>query len=368
MKKSLFSAILLVASVLGCSPSPYADFRNPHLVDVSASTKAGTLPIAARIEQTLQRELVGRRLSSEVNAAWQIMHGVVPYGAAIEIETPDRGLVSAIEYAFSGGAINGFEIGLGDTLLASTGRYGVVARLEPGSYVGQGHPDQWLAIFAMADLPLETQVQIGAEQATLLDWARQAQWDVTNNLLDEYSWTLIALTHFFPDEPTWKAANGDTISWEMLVEAELTYDINSSACGGTHRLAGIVRAVHAKERLGLTNTPTWQKATEVIADSLRKAKEFRGADNALSCNYFVRPGNTVDLAADLSSSGHLFEFIALAASDEELRSDWVSAAAARICELLEVSQGVELDCGALYHALNGLRIYADRVDGETKGT
>ena len=149
---------------------------------------------------------------------------------------------------------------LGSQALQSTGRVGLKARLEPGSYVGQGHVDQWLAIFAMADLPLDTPIEHAGQTLTLLDWARQAQNDVSYNMLDEFSWTLIALTHYFPDEPTWQAADGHAVSWELLVEAELTYDIDQSPCGGTHRLAGIARALQAKQRLQLADSATWQKA------------------------------------------------------------------------------------------------------------
>ena len=68
----------------------------------------------------------------------------------------------------------------------------------------------------------------------------------------------------------------------------------------------------------------------------------------------------MDLAAELSSAGHMFEFISLAISKEELSQPWVELAADRLCKLLESAQEVELDCGALYHALNGLKIYRQR--------
>lgn len=301
----------------------------------------------------------GRILNTEINAAWQIMHGVICYGRQLEVETPDRGRVSALDYAFSGGQIDGFELMLGSEPLPSTSRLGLKARLEPGSYTGQGHVDQWLAIFAMADLPLDTPVTVAGKTMTLLDWARQAQYDASQNVLDEFSWTLIAMTHYFPDEPTWQSIDG-TLSWELLVEAELTYDIDQSPCGGTHRLAGITRALRAKQRLGLADSAVWLQAQALVDQCLVRAKEQRSADGGLSSQYFSRPGVTADLSAELASSGHLFEFIALAAPDEELSAPWVELAALRLCEILDRTQRVELDCGGLYHALNGLKIYQQR--------
>ena len=362
------SVIVLTAAmgtvIGGCSPTTVVSVheRASALVKLEADwagKSAGQL--RDRIDVTLERELNDRRLSSTTNAAWQIMHGVVAYGTELQIETPDRGVVGAIDYAFSEGPINGFELSLGRTLLPATGRRGVLARLEPGSYIGQGHPDQWLAVFAMAELPSDTPVQVGGETLSVLDWARQAQYDVPNNLLNEFSWTLIGLTHYLPDEASWVAAGNETISWELLVEAELTYDIDTSACGGTHRLAGIVRALHAKDRLGMPDSEVWNKARALVARSIENGKQNRSANGALSSFYFVRPSQTVDLAAELSSSGHIFEFLALALPADQLSQAWVELAANRLCDLLDATRDVELDCGALYHALNGLKMYRQRL-------
>lgn len=327
---------------------------------VLASSRLNKVPLAARIDAALERERTQRLLSSTTNAAWQIMHGVISYGGELPLETPDRGVVGALDYAFHGGLINGFELGLGSTPLPSTQRTGVTARLEPGSYVGQGHPDQWLAIFAMANVPLETEVMVGDTRRTLLDWGRQAQADVVYNLLNEYSWTLIALTHYFPSEPQWATADRTTVSWEAMVEAELTNEINTSACGGTHRLSGIVRALAAHQRLGLPDSPVWQEARQVVDRAIDNARVNRSRDGSLSSSYFVKPSRTVDVGAELSSAGHIFEFLALALPREELAEPWMELAGHRLCDLLDATQGVELDCGALYHGLNGLTLYRQR--------
>lgn len=365
MKLKTLLAILSLAC-LACSPSPIASVKErkasiAKLERLLEDKAPHTKNLQSRIASLLQSNLDARRLSSEVNAAWQIMHGVICYGRELRIATPDQGLVSAVDYAFSGGEVMGFELMPGSDILPTTGRRGLKARLEPGSYVGQGHVDQWLAVFAMAALPLETPIELNAQQFAIRDLARQAQFDVTNNLLDEFSWTLIALTHYFPDEPTWHAADGSMVSWEMLVEAELTYDVDLSPCGGTHRLAGITRAVQAKERLGLADSPTWNEAKQRIEACLTSAKQYRASDGSFSSYYFERPGATADLSAVLAGSGHVLEFVALAAPADELSANWIELGVTRLCDLLESTREVELDCGALYHALNGLRIYQQRV-------
>ncbi len=363
-KNIYFSLLLLLAAcplLSGCGPT-LTSFTHPSadsLEQFAAALDDASPSLRAQIAKVLSEGRQGRSLNTEINAAWQIMHGVICYGRQLEVDTPDHGRVGALDYAFSGGQIDGFELMLGSEPLASTGRLGLKARLEPGSYTGQGHVDQWLAIFAMADLPLDTPIMHAGQNMTLLDWARQSQYDAGHNVLDEFSWTLIAMTHYFPDEPTW-LADGGMLSWELLVEAELTYDLDQSPCGGTHRLAGITRALRAKQRLGLVDTPVWQQAQDLVDQCLARAKEQRSADGRLSAQYFSRPGVTADLSAELASSGHVLEFIALAAPQEELSAPWVELAAQRLCEILEQTQRIELDCGGLYHALNGLKIYQQR--------
>ncbi len=354
----------MIFLLIGCAPLDMETGIPRQPQSSSNAEDDSTIPISLenRLQACLENGRSLRLLSSTENAAWQIMHGVVCYGERLQIVTPDRGTVGAVEYAFSGGMINGFELSTTDQL-PTTGRPGIQARFEPGSYVGQGHVDQWLAIFAMADLPLDRSVMVGNREMRLEDWARAVQHNVPNNPIDEYSWTLIALTHYFPDEPVWMAAENTEVSWEMMVEYEMQQSLHEAACGGTHRMAAIARAISAKERLALPDTPVWSQAKALVADLLQDVQTHRGSDGRLSSHYFSRAGNTTDLSAELASAGHLFEFLALACDAEALASEWMETAVGHVCWLLERTNSVDLDCGSLYHALNGLKIYQQRRYG-----
>ncbi|HBE67139.1 MAG TPA: hypothetical protein DDW52_03220 [Planctomycetaceae bacterium] len=323
------------------------------------SPKTSSDALQQRVLGVLETALEHRSMDTTVNAAWQILHGVVAFGPDLMINTPDRGEVPALEYAFSGGVINGFELSLGD-VHPTSGRRGIKARLDPGSYSGQGHVDQWIAICAMCNLPPDTPVQVGEQELTVRDWARQAQYDVSENYLDEYGWTLIALTHYLPEETQWIAKDGNVYSIEDLVAAEINIDLTTAACGGTHSLAGVVRAIRLRERAGLPGSETWAAAEQLVQRCIANARQFRAGDGRLSTNYFDGPGISVDLSVELSSAGHVFEFLALALPDNELAEPWVERSLERICELLESAEAVDLECGSLYHALNGLKIYAMR--------
>ena len=134
----MFSSLALIAVLLtGCGPAlpDAAPQPNSAMGDRDAAlhsqisvSPSSTAPLQTRIAAVLERNLQARRLDSQVNAAWQIMHGVICYGAQLLIDTPDRGLVSATQYAFTGGQLMGFELMEGNEPLPLTGRVGLKAR------------------------------------------------------------------------------------------------------------------------------------------------------------------------------------------------------------------------------------------------
>ncbi|MFN3192675.1 MAG: ADP-ribosylation factor-directed GTPase activating protein isoform b [Aureliella sp.] len=353
--------ISMIVFCVGCVPSPVATLneRSQEWESTESVAEHAPLELSQRIDRVLTGALEARTLSADVNAAWQIMHAVICYGDELEIEAEGE-QVAALDYALAGGFIEGFELKSSGEMMKATGREGVQARFDPGSYIGQGHVDQWLAICAMAKIPMEREIQIDGRTFTIEDWARQTQFDVSRNLVDEYSWTLIALTHYFPDEASWECANDMVVDLESLVAVELDYDIDSSACGGTHRLAGIIAALNAKQRMQLPDSEVWTKAKQVVEERLQNIQINRNGDGCLSSYYFFRSGATRDLFAQLSSTGHLFEFVALAAERAQLQEAWVEQSAHRLCELIEQTAVADLDCGALYHALHGLKVYRER--------
>jgi hypothetical protein len=56
----------------------------------------------------------------------------------------------------------------------------------------------------------------------------------------------------------------------------------------------------------------------------------------------------------------VLEFLTVALSDEQLVEPWVTRAVVKLLTVLEATEGMELDCGGLYHAMHGLEIYRIR--------
>lgn len=314
--------------------------------------------LQSRIAKVLESNLNDRLLSGNTNAAWQIMHGVIAYGDKLPLEMDGKQL-NTLDFLLNGGIVNGWELAWGDAL-PSTGRTGLKARLEPGSYIGQGHVDQWLAILAQVDVPLTRKVEARGKEFTILDWARQAQWDVSDNPVLEYSWTMIALTRYFPDEQSWTAKDGKIWTFEPLAAFEAKQDLGESPCGGMHRLMGLAHAVQFRKRHGGDINGGWKLADEKLQDSIEKIRRFQNRDGSFSTNHTQRPGTSADLSSMISSTGHTVEFLSFALPLEQLSDAWLVQAVDRLCVLLEAAKNADLDCGGLYHALNGLKLYYSR--------
>jgi len=317
------------------------------------------------VDKTLEFNRDSRLLSVERNAAWQVAHGAVAYGEDLKLVVGDQTL-DALDYLFSGGEMRGWELTAGDTL-PSTGRPSVNAYVEAGSYVGQGHVDQFLGYLSQTGLPRTTQVKVGDQSVTIEDWARTAQYQVPNNPYREYSWTLIALTNYFPDEVTWKGADGKDWTLEPIVEFEAKQDIGNSPCGGMHRLMGLAHSVRYWKKRGEGFRGGWALAQNTVQDAIATCRKFQNSDGTFSANYTVRPGTSSDLSTRIGTTGHTLEFLAYALEPKELQEEWVGRSVRRLCELLDVASEVELECGGLYHGLAGLRIYRERVSESLAG-
>lgn len=329
------------------------------------------------VQQVLQANLDNRVLSTDVNAAWQIMHGVLAYGRDLTIHTP-TGRQPAVTYLLGGGAARGFELTGGqwfdipadqnaadqnaaDQKAAGGRRRGLVAVLDPGAKIGQGHRDQWLAYMARCGLRDDDEVVTRDGPLSIAGWIEQIQWDVPLNFEQEFSWTLTALVTHRPTTARWVARDGRHYSIESLLESELRQLSPSSACGGSHRLFAIANSLNRHRQAGHPITGVWAEADHLVQAAIAQTRAFQNADGSFSSHYFERPGWSLDLSAALGTTGHVFEFLAIALGDHELQSPWMQRAARFLCRTLEQTAELDLECGALYHALSGLSIYHERI-------
>ncbi|MEQ8212077.1 MAG: ADP-ribosylation factor-directed GTPase activating protein isoform b [Lacipirellulaceae bacterium] len=315
------------------------------------------------VDRTLEFTEHGRVLDLDTQAAWQILHGVLAFGRDFTMRTSD-GPENVLDWVFSGKPMKGWTL--------EPGQVGLRATIEPGKF-GQGHEDQWLAVISQCGVPIKQPLEISGqeEKYTLYDLLKQAMFDCYEG--KESSWTLIALSQYLdPIDQTWTGRDGEQWSLERLagMEAGPTLDetagqakVNEGACGGTHRVIGLAmalnryRAKYPDRKL----SGGWLAAQKRIAWAIAQSKKHQLPSGAFSIQYFMRPANSGNLAEHLASTGHTLEFLSVALPTAELKEPWVQRSVVYLCNLLERSKELDLECGALYHAAHGLVLYRQRV-------
>lgn len=349
--------LLLVSSVplSGCAES-------------SVSSAAAAPPRSADIDDDQLRDRVDqaidvcrrRHLVAESNAAWQVVHGILAFGPDLQLDVQGKP-TSALQYLQNGGRLLGWNLVPGDK--------GLEAILEAGSKSGQGHEDQWLGYMSLCGLADDTPFQVAGRTYTIHDLVTQAQWDIYDGM--EATWSLMGFTAYLPRDTKWTAKNGSEWTIERVVSMEAAQDLTASACGGTHRLTALTVALKRHMDAGGQLTGGWKTAhdviygTDVTPGAIGMARMFQQPDGSFSSNYFdaQRPATTADVGQRLGTTGHTLEFLAIALSDQELRSPWMTKAVVALCDMVEETQPFELECGGLYHAARGLKLYRERRFG-----
>jgi len=325
-------------------------------------------PLRTRIDDQLAFIQQQRTLSLEKNAAWQIMHGVLAFGRDFQVLHGDQP-VRALDWVLDGRPMNGWTLHKGDA--------GLRAELEPGKQ-GQGHEDQWLAVVSLSGIPVTHPLRVNGHTYKIYDVLTQAMHDTYEG--KECSWTLIGLAQYLkPIDQSWVAADGSRWSVERILTMEggpVQDDdygrqlVNEGACGGTHRLIGMAMALdHYRQQYPDRQlTGGWQAAAMRIDWAVEAARKNQSPDGAFSIRYFERPARSRSVGENLGATGHTLEFLATALDRQQLSQPWIRRAAGYLCQLLEETQTLNLECGALYHAAHGLVLYRQHCFGTRKAS
>lgn len=317
-------------------------------------------PAAASDDEALKRRLdrlievnCRRHMSPQVNNAWQIIHGMLAYGYDLELNEGGK-LVPGIEWLFGGGQMRGWQL--------VPGTKGLKDIEDPGSKSGEGHDDQWLGYFAQCGVPLDAVIKVQSQDFTVKDLVTQAQWDVHEGM--EATWTLMAFGVYLPLDAKWQARDGGEWSIERLLEMECAQDLAMSTCGGTHRMYGIASVVNRRIAEGGALDGAWLVADQKIKQAIEDAKATRQPDGGFSTSFFSRSSNSPDIGLRINTTGHVLEFVCLASTDAQVREPWVRNSVVFLCDLLEQTEDVPVECGGLYHAVHGLMLYRMRCFSE----
>jgi hypothetical protein len=360
---------LLLLLAAGCGESAGTSTNPVTAADGGSSGPEAALPgeeeILRQIDEALDYTYHKRRLSvgngPADQAAWQIIHGALAFKREFLIHDGEQD-VPAVDYVLAGRPMKGMELLEGDMLDEATGRRGIRSFVA-GDKMGQGHTDQWMGYLSDCRLPLDEKMMVAGKDHTVADYIEQMKLDVPRNEIREYSWTLMALTAYFPSDHRWTASDGQEWNIEKLVQIELEHSLDNSPCGGTHRMTALTMVYNRHVEAGGKVEGVWEKLRERIDDCIKKSRQFQNPDGSLSANFFVRSGKATELANALHSAGHTLEFLTTALDKERLEEDWVQRAVLDVCKLFRKTKAVDVECGALFHAAHGLVLYREKVFG-----
>lgn len=313
-------------------------------------TKVKTDPLREQVTRAIEYSR-RRFLDGKVHTPWQILHGILALRKDYEIAV-DGQKVNALKWIQEG------QYHQGQPWVEKT-RFGGRFHSYTQPWHFQGHPNQFLAILTLSDLPTTYQFQGAGGKVTIEDMIDDAK--ATVNDREEITWTLWALSKYLDPGEEWRNRDGEHWSMERLVRIQTDADPNDAACGGTHGLFALTRARAAYEKTGKPLRGVWVDADQKIKRHVSIAKNLQYPDGTFSCNYFVNRSYKNEFSDRLAPTGHTLEFLMVALKDDQLEEDWVRRGVAAVSKDLIENRSVAVDCGPLYHALSGLVIYLDRT-------
>lgn len=293
-----------------------------------------------------------RYLTAGVHSPWQIFHGLLALKQEFQINQGAT-RVNAIQWIAT--SEPKFD---NQPLLLKTPHGG---KFHPFTrpYAFEGHPAQFLALLSQSDLPVDYAFKVGNGQITVSDIINNTMKEV--NTREEVTWVLWGLQHYLKPDMQWVNQHNEPWSIERLVQIESAAQVNGAPCGGNHRLFALTRTRDKHLKAGGKLTGVWAQADHKIRQHIEIARSLQNYDGSFSSKFYETSGHTTDLISRFNTSGHTMEFLSIALPNERLNEPWVRNAVTSLCNDLVTNRQRAIDCGPLYHTLNSLIIYRDRV-------
>ena len=295
-----------------------------------------------------------RMLSTEVHTPWQIAHGILALRWEYALYQNNE-KVRALDWVSTGPSFRGRPWFI-------TTENGAKGHPFTEPYAFEGHPNQFLAFYGMAGVPLDHKFNTGEKIVTIEDLIRNAKAEVNTD--EEITWTLWAFSRYLPWDTEWVSNRNEEWSMEKLVRVQMQSEPTRSACGGTHGLFALASAVNCYSRDQKHLRGTWLEASMRVRQYVEYARSMQNRDGSFSSKYFEGPEYASDVNKRVSTTGHTLEFIMEALSQNRLNEPWVRSAVYRIATDLIEYKKQPLEPGGMYHAIDSLVIYRERTRPE----
>lgn len=324
-------------------------FRQPE------SAVDGTVdPLHQQVQSAI--DISSRRyLQADVHTPWQFMHGLLALGRDFQIKKNGQ-KISAIDWIADNPTYR-------DEPWFQTTQYGGQAHPYSQPYLFEGHPNQFLAILTMSNLPLDFKLKAGNETITIADIVNNSKMELNDQ--EEVTWSLWALSHYLSPDSQWINKHGEDWSVERMVRIQTRESVDDAACGGTHGLFALSYARNVYQNTGRPLRGAWLEADQKIRRYVESARSLQNSDGTFSNDFFRGRTSSYDFTTTCASSGHTLEFLMMALPQKRLKENWVRRGVAAMAQGLIDHRREPLECGPLYHALSGLRLYQLRTFPKT---
>ena len=321
----------------------------------SATATPQTDPFTELLDRAI--EITSKRtLTANAHSPWQIFHCILAMRQDTVLRLGDQ-KVNAIEWI----AKNEPQFDNQPWLLLT--KHGAKFHPYTRIYAFEGHPSQFLALLSHSNLPMDYQFRVQGKVVTLNDLVNNSMKEV--NTAEEVTWVLWALQHFLKPDAVWVNQLNETWSIERLVQMETTAPVVGAPCGGNHRLFALTRARDKYLESGGQLRGVWYLADQKIKQHIEIARSLQNPDGSFSNEFYKGPGHTTDVNKRFNTTGHTMEFLSAALPKERLNETWVRNAVWMLSRELILNRDTKIDCGPLFHSLDALILYRDRIRQKT---
>lgn len=326
--------------------------------DETKQPDAALKPLEAKVRRVLDSYYL-RPLSTRDESPWSILHWSIAFGVDANVRTPG----SATERASAIGWLCVNNPAAGQRLIVDRGD-SFSLPVAPGL---QGHEGQFLSMLAQSRVKKDYVLRVGNRDLSIADLIEYEKR--TCRLNTELTFKLIGLCHYEGTEAAWKNNRGEEWSIAKLLKDELKQPIGAkeATCGGLHRLFSLSYAVEHREKEGEPVTGDWLVARERTERYQRRAFEVQNSDGSFSTAWLDRREKRDDVTRQLTTSGHVLEWLAYSLPDDQLADERFQRAVGFVAGLLDGKEGTAWHRGALSHSLHALSIYEERVLGTWPG-
>lgn len=355
----------------GSSPTPPA--RVPRTLPDTNSVAKALDPLDAQVDEAI--EVTARRvLTAETNVRgqrphtpWQIGHGMLAYRTDFVVKVNGE-KVDAYDWVATNPVFYSQKPAREGARGGSEMRWFYLTPhgARPQKYNGvmyefEGHPNQFLAFFALARIPLDFEFTIQGKTVTFGEMLHNAKMEINDR--EEVTWNLWAFAYYFDMNETWRNARGEAWSMERVVSTTIRQlsRPRGAPCGGCHALFALASARNSYLQSGNRLSGVWMQSHMLLEKHIALAKSMQNEDGSFSGLYFKGPKYWEDPSKRISTTGHTLEFLMLALQQDRLQEPWVRRAVAAVARDLVQYQQEPLEVGGMYHAVHALVLYRERT-------